>query len=148
MKSTNQHMLASDHILSHPLYFLKLSWLNLLSFALPARIISHHNYYTCLHTSCRLTSYFQSIFFFLKISFIFRQRGREGEREGGKHQCVVASPIPPTGDLALKSKHVPYTGNWTSDLSVHKLALNPLSHTSQGSIYFVSSYYCPICNSY
>ena len=29
---------------------------------------------------------------------MFRQRGREGEREGEKHQCVVASPIPPTGD--------------------------------------------------
>ena len=22
-----------------------------------------------------------------------------GEREGEKHQCVVASPVPPTGDL-------------------------------------------------
>ena len=32
--------------------------------------------------------------------FIFRQRGREGEREGEKHQCVVASCVPPTGDLA------------------------------------------------
>ena len=31
--------------------------------------------------------------------FIFRQRGREGEREGQKDQCVVASPTPPTGDL-------------------------------------------------
>ena len=29
-----------------------------------------------------------------------RQRGREGEREGEKHQCVVASHVPPTGDLA------------------------------------------------
>ena len=26
--------------------------------------------------------------------------GREGEREGEIHQCVVASPAPPTGDLA------------------------------------------------
>ena len=32
--------------------------------------------------------------------FIFRQRGREGEKEGEKHQCVVASQVPPTGDLA------------------------------------------------
>ena len=32
--------------------------------------------------------------------FIFRERGREGEREGEKHQCVVASHTPPTGDLA------------------------------------------------
>ena len=32
--------------------------------------------------------------------FIFRERGREGEREGEKHQCVVASWAPLTGDLA------------------------------------------------
>ena len=39
--------------------------------------------------------------FFFKISFIFifRERGREGEREGEKHQCVVAPHMPPTGDL-------------------------------------------------
>ena len=40
---------------------------------------------------------------FLKIYFIylfFREKGREGEREGEKHQCVVASCVPPTGDLA------------------------------------------------
>ena len=33
--------------------------------------------------------------------FIFRQKGREGERKGEKHQWVVASHVPsPTGDLA------------------------------------------------
>ena len=37
---------------------------------------------------------------FKEILFIFRERGREGEREGEKHQCVVASRTPPTGDLA------------------------------------------------
>ena len=30
--------------------------------------------------------------------FIFTQRGGEGER--GKHQCVISSHEPPTGDLA------------------------------------------------
>ena len=40
------------------------------------------------------------VLFFFKILFIyFRQRGREGEREGEKHQCVVASSTPPSGDL-------------------------------------------------
>ena len=40
-------------------------------------------------------------FYFLKILCIFfRQRGREGERDGEKHQCVVASQAPSTGDLA------------------------------------------------
>ena len=32
--------------------------------------------------------------------FIFRQRGREGEREGEKYQCEVAARTPRTGDLA------------------------------------------------
>ena len=32
--------------------------------------------------------------------FIFRERRREGERKGEKHQCVVASHMLPTGDLA------------------------------------------------
>ena len=36
----------------------------------------------------------------LKILFIFRERGKEGKREEEKHQCVVASLIPPTGDVA------------------------------------------------
>ena len=34
--------------------------------------------------------------FFFKVLFIYRQRGREGER-GEKHQCVVASRIPLRG---------------------------------------------------
>ena len=31
---------------------------------------------------------------------MFKERGREEEREGEKHQCVVVSHAPPTGDLA------------------------------------------------
>ena len=40
--------------------------------------------------------------FFLRFIylFIFREEGREGEREGEKHQCVAASHTPPSGDLA------------------------------------------------
>ena len=42
-------------------------------------------------------------FLFLKkkkiLLFIFRERGREGERKGEKHQCVVSSRPPHTGDL-------------------------------------------------
>ena len=37
-------------------------------------------------------------FFFFKDLFL--EKGRVGEREGEKHQCVVASHVPPTGDLA------------------------------------------------
>ena len=40
-------------------------------------------------------------FFFLRFYlFIFREKGRQGEKEGEKHQCVVASCMPPMGDLA------------------------------------------------
>ena len=35
-----------------------------------------------------------------KTLFTFRERGREGEREGEKHQCVVASHRAAPGDLA------------------------------------------------
>ena len=44
------------------------------------------------------------IFIFFKelVLFIFRERGREGDREGERHQCVVASHAPPTGDLQLR----------------------------------------------
>ena len=40
--------------------------------------------------------------FFLKNTFIYLclEREGEGEREGDKHQCVTASRMPPTGDLA------------------------------------------------
>ena len=34
------------------------------------------------------------------------ERGREGEGEGEKHQCVVASYAPSMGDLA-SNRHVP-----------------------------------------
>ena len=67
--------------------------------------------------------------------FIYRQRGREGEREGEKHQCLVATHAPPTGDLA----HNP---GMCSDRESNQqpfgcqLALNPLSHTSQGWFYY------------
>ena len=32
--------------------------------------------------------------------FIFRERGRERQREAEKHQWMVACSVPPTGDLA------------------------------------------------
>ena len=39
---------------------------------------------------------------FLKRFYLFisRKRGREGEKEGEKHQYVVTSHTPATGDLA------------------------------------------------
>ena len=43
-------------------------------------------------------TYFE-LHFFLRFTY-FLERGREREKEGEKHQCVVASCTPPTGDLA------------------------------------------------
>ena len=46
----------------------------------------------------------RGIFFLRLYLFLFRQRGREGEREGGKHQCMVASHTPLSRGMA------PYPG--------------------------------------
>ena len=46
------------------------------------------------------------------VLFIFRDREREGEREGEKHQCVVASCAPPTEDLARNPGMYP---DWDSN---------------------------------
>ena len=59
------------------------------------------------------------------------------EREGEKHGCVRDTVIgcchaPPTGDLTCNPGSDP-SGNQNSHLSVHRLAVNPLSHTSQGN---------------
>ena len=58
----------------------------------------------------------------------FRERGRE--KEGEKHQCVVPLTYPPMRDQD-HNPGVALTGNRTQDPSVHRPALNPLSHTSQ-----------------
>ena len=75
---------------------------------------------------------------------IFSQRGREGEREGEKHQRVVASCMSPTGNLACHPGMCP---DWelNGNPLVHRLVLNPLSPTSQGRDYliqhFIQCYY-------
>ena len=46
----------------------------------------------------------ENLFIYL---FIFRERGREGRREGEKHQYVVASRMSLTGDLASNTGMCP-----------------------------------------
>ena len=46
------------------------------------------------------------------ILFIFRERGREGHKEGEKHQCVVASCAPPTWEQARNPGMCP---DWESN---------------------------------
>ena len=81
--------------------------------------------------------------FFKKILFIcFQREGREREREGKKHQCVVASHMPPTVGTWPTTQACGLTGNRTSDPVLYRLALNPLSHTSQGYKHFFNE----VCN--
>ena len=62
----------------------------------------------------RELSFVKALMFLLRFClFIFRERGREGEREGEKHQCVVASCVPSTGDLASNPGMCP---DWESNL--------------------------------
>ena len=76
----------------------------------------------------------KSLFIYLFI-YLFSERGegREKERERNVNVQSVASRIPLAGDLAHNPGMCP---DWASNqrLSVRRLALNPLSHTSQGSL--------------
>ena len=60
--------------------------------------------------------YFSFFFFFKGFMFLFisTQRGREGEREGEKHQCVVASHMPMLGTWP-ETQACALTGNWTGE---------------------------------
>ena len=67
--------------------------------------------------------------FFKYFIYLFSEREREGE----KHQCVVASHAPPTGDLACNPGMCP---EWEANQRPFGSQATPQSHTSQGTIYF------------
>ena len=104
--------------------------------------ILHAHSHVSIHMTTPDFPVFSLPFFFFRFYlFIFREQGREGERKGEKHQCVVASCAPPTGDLGCNPGMCP-TGNQTGDPLVPRPALNPLSHTSRGCLQ--SSNLCPL----
>ena len=82
------------------------------------------------------------IFFFLRFYlFTFRERGREGERKGEKHQYMrdtsITLPLTcPQLGTCLTTQACALTGNRTGDLSVHRPVLSPLSRPSQGQMPF------------
>ena len=78
------------------------------------------------------------VFFLRFYLFIFRDSGREGEREEEKYQCVVASCTPHAEDLACNPGMCP---DWESNQQPYgfQSALKPLSYTSQGPLSFVVS---------
>ena len=51
-------------------------------------------------------------FLFKDFIYLFLERGDQREKEGEKHQCVVASHVPLTGDLACHPGMCP---DWESN---------------------------------
>ena len=100
----------------------------------PGHFPPHHN----------LMSVF--ILFFRFYLLIFRKKGREGAKEGEKHQCVVAFHVAPTGDLAYNPSMCP---DWelTWQPSGLQPTLNPLSYTNQGlmSNFNIKIFYTHTC---
>ena len=87
------------------------------------------------------------LFLFFKKDFIYLslERGREGEREGEKHQCGVASWAPLTGDTAHSPGMCPdWESNWwpfgsqagTHPTEPHQPGLNFVSWTIFPKIFF------------
>ena len=70
--------------------------------------------------------------FFLRFYLLLERGEREGERKGEKHQCVVASHVSRTGDLACnpgicpdwESNHQPFDSQaGTQSTELHQLGL-------------------------
>ena len=75
-------------------------------------------------------------FIFLKIVFIYFEGERKGGRQMERNINVWLSLVRPLLGTWLATQASALTGNRTTDPLVRRLALNPLSHTSQGSVYF------------
>ena len=85
-----------------------------------------------------------SFFFKILFFFIFRQRRREGDKEGKEHQCVVAFRSPTTGDLAHKPGMCPdWESNWRpfgSQASTRSTELHQPGHYFFNHSYFGIAY--------
>ena len=90
-------------------------------------------FYTRIHIKI-----FVPVFSFFKDLFIFRKRGREEERGRETSLCErYMDRLPLTHPLLgtwPATRACALTGNRTGNSSVHRPALNPLSHTSQGNV--------------
>ena len=63
-------------------------------------LIEGHVSYQCdLAIAWCQSEVFVLFYFFKDVIYLFLERGGEGEREGEKHQCVVASRAPPAGNM-------------------------------------------------
>ena len=70
--------------------------------------------------------------FFLGFIDLFLDRGERKETERGRNINVWLSLAYPLLDTWPATQACALTGNRTGDPLVHRLALNPLSHSSQG----------------
>ena len=98
-----------------------------------------YRYYTCnifvLNLlACSFCNFV--LFFFKDFIYLILERGEGWEKEREKHQCVVASYVAPTGDLAHNPGMCP---DWESNQQPFgsQSALNLLSYTSRGWILFL-----------
>ena len=104
----------------------------------------HNLWYDCFSVlaCCQGFEYLFKKIFYL---FIFREKGREGEREGEKHQCVVVSHAPPTGDPShnldmcpdWELNHRPFGSQaGTQSTEPHQPGLNIYQNTHLKNNYF------------
>ena len=86
--------------------------------------------------SCSLHTDFYVLHSFFSYFFL-RERGREGEREGEKHQCEreiligCLSDVPQLGTQPT-TQACALTRNQTKDLSLRRMMSNQLIHSGQG----------------
>ena len=112
--STHGHLGCFHTLLAPPTLFIK----GYDCFPIFTQVFKHRNGLT-------------DLFFLRSYLFIFREG--KGRRKRGREtsMCGCLSHAPYWGS-GLQPSHVPETGSQTSDPLVHRPALNPLSHTSQG----------------
>ena len=77
---------------------------------------------------------YSSFYFFKDFIYLYLERGEGKGKEKEKNISVWLSLTRPLPGTRLATQACALTENQTSDPLVHRPALNPLSHTSQGCI--------------
>ena len=75
---------------------------------LPSSLYNDDNSNTIhLFHTLKFISRFVYTLFYKDFIYVFLERGKEGEREEKKYQCVITSCTPPTGDLTCNPSMCP-----------------------------------------